>query len=133
MSALSPSAQYPSFKFASPGDTFKGVVTQEPLDRQALDFTTKQPKFWPDGQPVIQTRIVARMPDGEERAIYASGRMARAVSRAIGAAGATDLEPGGTITVQFTHTEPSKGGGQPAKQYEAAYVPPSADDDDVPF
>lgn len=136
MSALSPQAQYPSFKFAVPGDKFKGVVTQPPLDRQARDFTTQKPKTWPDGNPVMQTRIVARLTDGNEYAIYAQGRMAKAITKALGAGGAKDIEVGGQIEVEFSHTEPSKGGGQPAKEYKASYVPPAAgqfDDDEPPF
>jgi hypothetical protein len=138
MSALAPRAQYPSFKFASPGETFHGVITQPPLDRQAQEYGTGKPKVWPDGQPVIQTRIVARLADGNEWAIYASGRMARAITNAIVAAGSADLEVGAELSVKFTGTVPSKGGGQPAKQFEATYVKPTVSavdhqDDEPPF
>lgn len=139
MSALAPRPQYPSFKFTNPGDRAHGIIICPPEDRQAQEFGTNKLKFWPDGQPLIQTKIVMRNASGEEYAIYASGRMARAITNAIVKAGAPDLLVNGELTVTFTHTVPSKGGGQPAKEYEAVYVSPSApagggyDDDEPPF
>jgi hypothetical protein len=139
MSALAPQPQYPSFKFTTPGTTAHGIIICPPEDRQAQEFGTGKPKFWPDGKPLIQTRVVLRDNTGAEYAIYASGRMARAITKAIVAAGAPDLLVGGELSVTFTETVPSKGGGQPAKEYEARYVSPappaagSADDDEPPF
>ena len=139
MSALAPTPQYPSAKFVNVGDKIHGVITQPPEDRQARKFGTETLDFWPDGQPVMQTKIVLRAADGIEYAVYAKGKMASAITKAIIAAGAPDLLVGGELSVTFTGTAPSKGGGQPAKLYEATYAspPPSAgdyrDDDEPPF
>src|SRR5579859_914614 len=116
MSALAPSPQYPAFKFANPGDKIHGVITRAPEDRQAREYGTNKPKTWPDGNPVIQTKIVLRVLDGTEWAVYAEGRMARAITAAIAANHATDLEVGGELEVRFPqYGTPKTPGGKPPK------------------
>jgi hypothetical protein len=138
MSALAPRAKYPTFKFATPGTSIRGVVSQPPEDSQAKEFGTDKLKFWPDGNPIMQTRIILLDSAPSEWAIYAQGRLARAITNAIVTAGADDLEVGGRLEVTFTGYGQGKNPAQPPKEYEAAYVPPAAgytpaDDDEPPF
>lgn len=132
MSALAPRAKYPSFKFGTPGDEFNVIVTQPTEDRQAREFGKDTLKFWPDGSPVMQTKIVGRAEDGIEYAIYAEGRMAKAITTALIEARAADIEMGSRLRVKFTEYGTGKNPAMPPKEYEASYTPPSAsaDDDD---
>lgn len=140
MSALAPRAQYPTAKFDAPGTRVHGVITQPPQDSQVRNFTTGELETWPDGNPIMQTRVVLRVATGEEVAVYAKGRMAKAITGAIIAAGADDLEVGGELSVTFTQYGTPKKGAQPPKLYEAEYAEPTAsavdhadDDDEPPF
>jgi hypothetical protein len=137
MSALAPRAKYPSFKFAQPGDEFDVIVTQPTEDRQAREFGKDALKFWPDGQPVMQTKIVGRAADGIEYAIYAEGRMARAITSALVEAGEDDIEEGSRLRVRFTGYGEGKNPAMPPKEYKAQYTAPgpqsSRDDDEPPF
>lgn len=128
MSALAPRAKYPSAKFDTVGKTYSGTVAVPPEDRQARVFGSTELATWPDGNPVMQTRIVLKLDGTDELvAIYAQSRLANAITKAIVDAEAPDIEVGGHLTVTFTGTEPSKGGGQPSKQYTAKYTPPADD------
>lgn len=139
MSALAPRAKYPTFKFETPGTSIKGVISQPPEDSQAKEFGTDKLKFWPDGNPVMQTRVILRDSAPSEWAVYAQGRMAKAITNAIVKAGADDLEVGGELTVTFTGYGQGKNPAQPPKEYEAVYAPPAAGyvpagaDDEPPF
>src|SRR6266704_173188 len=112
MSALAPKAKYPSFKFAQPGDEFDVIVTQPTEDRQAKEFGT-------DGNQVMQTKVVGRAGDGIEYAIYAEGRMARAITGALIEAGEDDIEEGSRLRVKFTHYGEGKNPAMPPKEYKA--------------
>jgi len=137
MSALAPRAKYPSFKFAKPGDEFDVIVTQPTEDRQAREFGKDTLKTWPDGSPVMQTKVVGRAQDGIEYAIYAEGRMARAITKALITAGEDDIEEGSRLRVKFTHYGEGKNPAMPPKEYEAHYTGPAEgpdrDDDEPPF
>lgn len=142
MSALAPSAKYPTVKFPQVGSRFKGVITQPTEDRQAKKFGTQDLDFWPDGQPVMQTKVVMRDSAGAEWALYAKGKMASAITKAIITAGAGDLEVGGELEVIHHAVGEAKAGGQPPKLYEATYIKPTVSavdhadpwaDDDPPW
>ncbi len=127
MSQLAPRPKYPSAKFDVVGITYSGRVAEPTEDRQARNFNTNEPKYWPDGNPVMQTRIVLDPGNGGDRfAIYAQGRMAQAIRQALAEAQAGDVEVGGVLTVKFDHLEPSKQGAQPAKCFTATYTLPPA-------
>jgi hypothetical protein len=136
MSMLAPTPKFPTYKFASPGATVTGIVSYEPTDSQVRVFgSMTELKFWPDGKPVMQTRVVLKTADGTEWAIYVKDRMAAAVRKAVAESGAPDVEVGGTLTVTFTELGEGKG-AQPPKLYEAKYVAPvagAAEDDGPPF
>ena len=139
MSALAPSPRFPTVKFPQVGSRFKGIITRPTEDRQAKKFGKEILDFWPDGQPVMQTKIVMRDPQGAEWALYAKGKMASAITKAIVAAGASDLEVGGELEVIHNAVGEAKAGGPPPKLYEATYVKPTGDpwtpgdDDEPPF
>jgi hypothetical protein len=142
MSALAPRAKYPTFSFPDPGTKAHGVITQPPEDSQVRKFGTDTLEFWPDGNPIMQTRIVLRDNTDTEYAVYAKGRMAKAITSAIIEAGADDLEVGGELSVEFTqYGTPKTPGGKPPKLYEATYIKPTVsaadhadqDDDEPPF
>jgi hypothetical protein len=126
MSALAPRAKYPSAKFTVPGDSYSGTVALPPEDRQARKYGTTELATWPDGSPVIQTRIVLDQEDGERVAVYAQGGLAKAVTKAIVDAEAADIEVGGQLSVTYTGPDPeSKNPANPRKLYEASYSPPA--------
>jgi len=146
MSALAPRAKYPSFSFDKPGAKIHGVISQPTEDRQARVYGKDELDWWDDAktQPIMQTRIVLRVPDGTEYAIYpkAGSRMAKAVTGAIIAAGATDLEVGGELEVSFPRYGEGKNPANPPKTYEAVYIKPTVSavdhadpwaDDEPPF
>lgn len=130
MSALAPRPKFPSFSFNSPGAKIRGVISQPTEDRQARVYGKDELDWWDDAktQPVMQTRIVLRVSDGTEWAIYpkAGSRMAKAITGAIIAAGATDLEPGGELEVSFPRFGEGKNPANPPKEYESVYVKPSS-------
>ena len=129
MSALAPRPKFPTAKFATVGQQYSGVVLFPPEDRQAREYGSDKLKVWPDGSPVIQTRVVLRQDDDTEVAVYAQGRMAKAVTDAIVKSGAADIEVGGRLTVTFTGTDPeSKNPANPAKMFSAEYIPAPSDD-----
>jgi hypothetical protein len=129
MSALAPKAKYPSFSFAKPGDEFDVTVTQPTEDRQARVYGKDELDWWDDAktQPVMQTRIVGRAADGIEYAIYpkAGSRMAKAITAAIVAAGADDIEEGSRLRVKFTEYGEGKNPAMPPKAYAAQYTAPA--------
>jgi hypothetical protein len=126
------SAGVKSFKFTNHGDTVKGRITSLDMQQQR-DIKTNEPKFWNDGKPMMQLRIVldTGLAEGPEddglRAIYVRGQMQQSVREAIKAAGATTIEEGGTLGVQYTGdgtpTNPAFDG---PKLYRAQYQPPVA-------
>jgi hypothetical protein len=133
MSALAPRAKYPTFQFPVPGTRIRGIITRPPEDRQARKFGTDILDFWPDGNPIMETKIVLRVADGTEHAVYAKGRMAKAITMAIVKAGASDLEVGGELEITHSGLGQSKPGAQPAKLFEATYTAPDCDSDEPPF
>jgi hypothetical protein len=131
MSALAPRAKYPTARFDQPGTVVAGTITEPPASRQARKYGTNEPEAWPSGDPVMETRVILRQKDGLVNAVYAKSRMARAITDAIVKAGATDLEVGGILVVEFTGYGEGKNPANPPKEYEASYVPPS--DGESPF
>lgn len=121
-----------SFKFDAPGATTKGTIVSLEMQQQR-DIKNNQPKFWDDAktQPMMQLRIVLQTDerDGEDddgqRAIYVKGNMQQAVRDAVKAAGATQIEEGGTLAVQYVKDGTATTVGfNPPKEYRAQYAPP---------
>jgi hypothetical protein len=84
---------------------------------QVQDFYTKEPRFFPSGDPIMGVRIILEQTPGDADSRVAlraqGGRMLRAIATAVKAQGAKDLEHGAYLTV--TRTE---------EAYEATYARP---------
>jgi hypothetical protein len=135
------SAGIRSASFQNVGDSIVGFIVRQPEVQQQRDFATGEPKFWSDGNPMMQLRIVlmteVRDPDDPEdsgeRAVYIRGNMQRAVAQAVRQAGARGLEVGGKLLIKYSGDgTASQRGFNPPKLYEARYRPPSPEATPVP-
>lgn len=126
------SAAFPNQQF---GTRVGGRILRTPTVRQQNDFDTGKPKFWDNGDPMMQVVVSVateqRDPtdpnDDGERAIYIKAQMQQAVREAVKATGAKGLEVGGLLHITYIRDEPnSKGRGNPKKIYSAEYAPPAA-------
>lgn len=121
-------------KFPTPGTSYTGRVTSEPVEQQQTKFGTDIPDTWPNGDPKMQilvnldTDLREDADDDGARTLYvASNKMKQAIFAAITAAGVDDIRVGGTLTVTYTGNDPaSKNPANPAKLYSASYVPPQS-------
>lgn len=129
-----------SFKFDSAGVTAKGTIVSLEMQQQR-DIKNSLPKFWDDAktQPMMQLRIVLQTDerDGEDddgqRAIYVKGNMQQAVRDAVKTAGASQIEEGGTLAVQYVKDGvPTNVGFNPPKEYRAQYAAPEKQPVGVP-
>lgn len=121
-----------SAKLKDKGDSVTGIVTKPYTERQATEYLTDKPKVNDSGQPVmmavIELQTDQRDPsvDGDDgiRIVYAEKYGQRiAIGDAIRAAGASDLEVGGRLTVTCTGEAPSSK-GSPLKTWSASYARP---------
>jgi len=135
------SAGIRSASFQAIGDAVVGFITRQPDVQQQRDFNTGQPKFWSDGNPMMQLRVVLmteqRDPedpeDSGERAVYIRGNMQKAVAQAVRQAGAKGLEAGGKLLIKYSGDgEATQRGFNPPKLYQARYRPPAAEATPVP-
>lgn len=125
-----------SFKFDHVGATVTGTVDAAEVV-QKRNFDTGEPEFWSDGGAVQQIKVTLatseRDPgDAEDdgtRNVYIKGwgDQLRALKAAIKAAGASDIEPGGTFTATYVRDGELPAGkrGFPPKVYEYVYKAPS--------
>lgn len=121
-------------KFDAVGTTITGTVKSAPRERQQTKFGSQEPDFWPNGDPKMQILVDLQTDqradpgdDGARTLYVASSNMKRAISDAIRAAGAPDLQPGGVLTVQYVGNDPaSKNPQNPAKMYAAQYTAPTS-------
>jgi hypothetical protein len=124
----------PSAKFDGIGVSVTGVI-EDVTASQQTDFTTGEPKTWPNGDPMMQVVVTLatsqRDPqisnDDGLRKVYVKGKsLTAAVRDAVRKAGAKGIEVGGTLTVTYTGDGPQeKRGINPPKLYAADYTPPS--------
>jgi hypothetical protein len=130
-----------SASFLKVGDHVVGFIGRQPEVTQQRDFESGEPKFWSDGNPMMQLRVVlntdGRDPedpeDSGERAVYIRGNMQKAVAQAVRQAGAPGLEIGGKLLIRYVADgKPTRRGLNPPKVYEAKYRPPAAAATPVP-
>jgi hypothetical protein len=124
----------PSAKFDGIGVTVTGVIDDITASQQT-DFTTGEPKTWPNGDPMMQVVVTLatdqRDPDISDddglRKVYVKGKsLTNAVRDAVRRAGAKGLEVGGTLTVTYTGDGVSERRGiNPPKLYAAEYAKPN--------
>lgn len=121
-------------KFDTVGASVTGTVKSAPRERQQTKYGTQEPDFWPNGDPKMQILVdlqteqrVDASDDGERTLYVASKNMKRAIGEAIRAANASDIAPGGVLTVTYVGNDPaSKNPANPAKLYQAQYTAPSS-------
>ena len=122
---LSPSSGAPALKFPEIGTTHKGTVVDKTA-RQQTDFTTGEPRFWQNGDPMMEVIITLALDDGDEGRLFIRGQMLAAVRQAVAWAGATTIDVGGRLAVRFDREEPNKNPRfNPVKIYVAQYEPPT--------
>ncbi len=131
--SLFASASGSGVKFTNPGDSFTGTVAAAPFESQqtvyngngALAFYPAKPGQT-QGDPKMQIVVPMVNQSGGEQTLYVDKPgLKQAIGAAMTAAGAADIEVGGTLTVTFTHAEQGRG-AQPAKKFSATYQAPGA-------
>lgn len=123
----------PTCSFPEIGTMWRGQVLGKEAQQQR-DITTGKPKFYDDGNPMMQVVITlqteVRDPaiegDDGERRLFVRGAMLAAIKKAVKDVGAKTVEVGGTLAVQYTHDGEKKPGLNPPKQFTAAYKAPVA-------
>lgn len=114
----------PAAQFKDPGAVVVGEITRVIL-RQATDFTSKEPKWWPDGSPLLEPVITLETAEGPVSVYAGSKGMRDALREACREAGA-GLRPGGRLAVKYTGDGvPFKAGVNAPKLYAAGYDPPA--------
>lgn len=125
----------PSLKFESIGTAFSGTIAMQPEVLQQRDFTTGEPKFYDDGKPMQQIKLVLdtdqRDPDDPydegQRTLWVKGNLFKEMRTAVRAARAKGLEVGGKIKVAYVGDgEPPKRGMNPPKLFKVVYEAPGA-------
>lgn len=130
-----------SWKFANPGDTHTGTITEVSDARQASEFGSNEPAYWdrektrPKMQVAVTLDTAERDPqdanDTGKRTLWVvedgrSGSILSAIRQAVHQAGAGTIDIGGQLTVTFSGFDPnSKNPANPRKIYSASYVPPA--------
>lgn len=127
------SAGAPSFKWGkTPGTTIRGTILDLQMQQQR-DPQKQTPKFWDDGNPMMQLRVTLQTDlrdpeindDDGKRCIYVKGAMQGAVRDAIKAAGASAIEVGGMLSVRFESYGPKATAAfEPPRLYRAKYEAP---------
>jgi hypothetical protein len=123
-------AQY--WKFAQPGAVNIGMFERDPRDSDVAQVMYKgQPRRRADGSISQEKSLTLPIvnQDGTKALIEFQGHQRTAFEEAVSAAtnGASRLpKGGGMLRGEFTHTEPSNGGGSPKKIIKWDYVPPEA-------
>lgn len=123
----------PSAKFPTIGTTVKGTIVSFETTQQ-IDFATKLPKKWDDGNPMMQLVVTLQTeerdpdePDDDgKRRLFVKSQMREAVADAVRAVGGNGLEHGATLAVRYESDKPSQR-GNPTKIYRAQYQRPTAD------
>jgi len=113
-----------AIKFGEYGATAVGSIVSV-FARQATDFDSGEPKFWDDGQPIMEPVVILCQPDGEMGTLYVSSAGLRTALKEACRIAGKGLRPGGYLVVRYTKDgEPFRKGGFPPKIYDAQYAPP---------
>jgi hypothetical protein len=118
--------------FTRLGDTVSGIIDGPYTERQATEFGSSKLKFYSDGRPWMMACVPLRTNERDPgnprddglRTLYVDKiSMRDAIVQAFKAVGASDIEVGGTLTVQYVGDEPSDK-GNPSKVFTASYARP---------
>lgn len=127
MSVIGSTSGPSAVSFKNVGDSVAGRIVSF-ADYQVKDFNTGDPKvFEKSGDPVMGCAIVLEKTPGDAASqvtLYAEKpRMLKAISAAVRAQGASDIEAGADLAVTWTGMD-----GR-AKAFSAAYARPEAEAD----
>lgn len=126
-----------AFKFDDIGDTCRGRIVGAKTAQQT-DVDTGEPKFFSNGDPMMQIVLTIETEDGEERALYAKGgryeieegegkSMLDALRDALQAANAKTIDEGGEIAIKFSGLGKKKKAAYSApKLFKVKYTAPVA-------
>ena len=114
-----------SWKDATPGTTVGGTVSAPPSMRQATQFGTQQPEYWPDGRPKMDILVEFTDDQGDERTFWMPlpSNMQHAIVKALADAGEEEVKVGGTLRVTFTGMVTTEKGFT-ARAFTATYKAP---------
>lgn len=116
----------PAFKFENIGDTAKGRITNLSTS-QVTDFKTQEPKFYNDGNAIMQIVITLEQENGEECRVFVKPKAKIAIREAVQAVGADGLLEGGQLAVKYSGDEAAQQAGlNPTKLFTAQYKAPVA-------
>ena len=111
----------PAIKLNQDGAFAHGVIVS--LDQsQERDFQTKQPKFFSDGNPIMQYVIEVQDANGTLGTVYAGSGLKKSINAAVKASGAAGLRKGDTLSVRFAGKQVNER-GQYVNTYETVYQP----------
>lgn len=124
-----------SCRFTSIGDAHVGVITDF-KESQQRDIKSKEPAFWPDGNPKMMLVVTIQTQerddqiedDDGERRLYVNkpSGMFAAIGNAIKMSKGK-FAVGGTLAVKYVKNgKPKNPGFSPPKEYIARYTPPGA-------
>jgi hypothetical protein len=126
----------PWAKWPVKGATVTGRIIDTPSARQSTDIEDRTPKFWPDGTKMMEVSVRIATDerdadieedDGTRQVVLPVGTSRfKAVQAAMKTAGVKALEPGGVLTITYTHDGPkAKGSKFAPKEYSATYTAPA--------
>jgi hypothetical protein len=103
-----------SFKDASVGDAFTGVIT-DLRTVQVRSYDSGELEFWDDGKPKLQIEVTLATDyldpsldaDDGTRRVYLFGQKLAAATQEMKSNGLSKLEKGMKFTIKFTGTKPS--------------------------
>lgn len=113
---------YPALKFAAVGDTHEGRVVNVKR-KQDVDFKSKQPLTWPNGDPKYVWLFEVEQADGEMGTLWVRGNAVKAIREAVKEAGAGS-PVGWQLKLQHHALGEVKNRGEdPPKLYRAKITP----------
>lgn len=118
-----------SATFPTIGTTYEGRILELRMVQQR-DFVSKKPKFWDNGDPMMQAAITLQTDvredesDDGRRTLYAKAQMRDAIRDAVVETGFDGSWVGGTLKVRYERDGVSEQGLNPPKLYRAKFTPP---------
>lgn len=133
LQAAQPKGKY--IKFDTVGTEYT-LEVQSYTKRQATDYTTKAPKFYPNsGDPILEEHIScldygAQSADDAQVVLVVNKQLMRQrIGEALEKAGAGDLEQGGILTISYKGDGPKKpNAASPPKDFAVSYTLPEPQD-----